>query len=117
MEKHVHASKYDPLVEEVDLIEANVDYAYVQLADGRETTVSTSHLVPRGDLQVYPVQGVKSHETSQFGQHAPLQTTEQLTGDQKEQEVLSEHSKHRSLHDGPQRPIRQNLPPLIYLIM
>jgi hypothetical protein len=39
MKKHVCASKYDPLVEEVDLIEADPDYAYVKLADGRDTTV------------------------------------------------------------------------------
>jgi hypothetical protein len=70
MKKHARVSKYDPLVQEVDLIEANPDYAYVKLRDGRETTVSTSHLAPRGDAQMYAVQGVKSHETSQFGQHA-----------------------------------------------
>jgi hypothetical protein len=107
MKKHVRASKYDPLVEEVDLIEANLDYAYVRLADGRGTAVSTHHLAPTGDPQIYPVQGVEIHETSQFGQHAPLQTTERLTGDQEEQEVLSEHSKDRSSHDSPQCPSRQ----------
>jgi hypothetical protein len=84
IKKHVCASKYDPLVEELDLTAANPDYAYVILADGGETTVSTRHLAPRGDPQMYPVLGVRSHETSQLGQHAPLQTTEQLTGDQEE---------------------------------
>jgi hypothetical protein len=117
IKKHIHASRYDPLVEEVDLIEANPDYAYVKLADGRETTVSTHHLAPRGDPMIYPVQGVESHKTSQFGQHAPLQTTEQLTGDQEEQEVLSEYSKDRSLRDSPQHPMHQKYPLLIYLIM
>jgi hypothetical protein len=33
IKKHVCASKYDPLVEEVDLTEAKPDYAYVKLAD------------------------------------------------------------------------------------
>jgi hypothetical protein len=107
MKKHVHASKYDPVVEEVDLIEANPDYAYVKLADGRETTVSTRHLAPRGDPQIYAVQRVESHETNQFGQHAPLQTTEQQTRHQEEQEVLSQHSKDRSSHDSLQGPICQ----------
>jgi hypothetical protein len=73
MKKHVCASKYGPPVEEVYLTEANPDYAYIRLADGRETTVSTHHLAPRY-LQIYPVQGDESHETSKFGQHALLQT-------------------------------------------
>ncbi|CAG2205734.1 unnamed protein product [Mytilus edulis] len=48
MKKHVRATKYDPLVEEVDLLEANPTYAHVRLPDGRETTVSVRHLAPRG---------------------------------------------------------------------
>jgi hypothetical protein len=104
MKKHACASKYGPLVEQVDLTEANPDYAYVKLAGGRVTAVSTHHLAPGGDRQVYPVQGVESHDTSQFGQHVTLQTAEQLTGDQEEQKVLSEHSQDRSSHDSPQHP-------------
>uniref|UniRef100_A0A8D8UI08 Uncharacterized protein n=1 Tax=Cacopsylla melanoneura TaxID=428564 RepID=A0A8D8UI08_9HEMI len=41
-------SKYDPLVEEVELLEANHDYAHVRLTDGRETTVSIRNLAPIG---------------------------------------------------------------------
>ncbi|VDI28094.1 Hypothetical predicted protein [Mytilus galloprovincialis] len=48
MKKHVRATKYNPLVEEVDLLEANPTYAHVRLPDGRETTVSVPHLAPRG---------------------------------------------------------------------
>ncbi|CAC5405006.1 unnamed protein product [Mytilus coruscus] len=48
MKKHVRATKYDPLVEEVHLLEANPTYAHVRLPDGRETTVSVRHLAPRG---------------------------------------------------------------------
>ena len=44
LKKHVRQSKYDPLVEEVDLIEANPQYAHIQ--NGRETTVSIQHLAP-----------------------------------------------------------------------
>ncbi|XP_041989092.1 uncharacterized protein LOC121740463 [Aricia agestis] len=39
-------SKYDPDVEEVELIEANPQYSYVRLADGREATISNKHLAP-----------------------------------------------------------------------
>ncbi|GFW99853.1 putative retrovirus-related pol polyprotein from transposon opus [Trichonephila clavipes] len=39
----------EPIVQEVELIEANPDYAHVKLGDGRETTVSIRHLAPRGE--------------------------------------------------------------------
>ena len=42
--------KYDPLVDEVELVEANPQYAHVRLPDGRETTVSVRHLAPRGTV-------------------------------------------------------------------
>ena len=39
MKRNVRQSKYDPLVDEVNLIEANPQYAHVRLPDDRETTV------------------------------------------------------------------------------
>ncbi|KRY38399.1 Actin, acrosomal process isoform [Trichinella spiralis] len=39
-------NKHDPLVEEVELLEANPKYAHVRLSDGRETTESLRHLAP-----------------------------------------------------------------------
>lgn len=49
MKNHVRGNKYEPLVQEVELIEANPEYAHVRLPDGRETSVSLRHLAPRGD--------------------------------------------------------------------
>ena len=46
---HVKNSKYDSDVDEVDLIEANPQYAYVRFNNGCETTVSTRYLAPTGD--------------------------------------------------------------------
>jgi hypothetical protein len=46
MKKHARSSKYDPLVEEVDLIEVNPSYAQVKTASGRELTVSLRDLAP-----------------------------------------------------------------------
>ena len=48
LKRHVRNSKYEPLVDEVDLLEANPDYAYVRFPNGRETTVSIRHLAPVG---------------------------------------------------------------------
>ncbi|KFD58912.1 hypothetical protein M514_00075 [Trichuris suis] len=52
LKKHVRSSKMDPLVEEVELLEANPQYAYVRLPDGRESTVSLRHLAAAGSPRV-----------------------------------------------------------------
>lgn len=49
IKNHFRHTKYDPIVQEVELIEANPDYAYVKFPDGRESTVSIKHLAPTGD--------------------------------------------------------------------
>ena len=50
MKRNVRQTKYDPVVDEVELIEANPQYAHVRLQDGRETTVSLKQLAPPGSL-------------------------------------------------------------------
>ena len=45
-EKDMRNNKYEPLVDEVQLIEANPQYAHIRYPDGRETTVSLRHLAP-----------------------------------------------------------------------
>lgn len=52
LKKHVRLSKYDPLVEEVTVVEANPQYALIRHKDGRENTVSLKHLAPRGDINL-----------------------------------------------------------------
>ena len=46
LKRHVRHCKTEPLVDEVELLQANPNYAHVRYADGRETTVSTRHLAP-----------------------------------------------------------------------
>ena len=48
MRNYVRQSKYDPLVEEVELLECNPQYAHVRYSNGRESTVATRHLAPAG---------------------------------------------------------------------
>ena len=50
MKRQVHTSKMDPRVEEVELLQANPHYAQVRYPDGRETTVATKHLAPKGQV-------------------------------------------------------------------
>lgn len=52
LRRHVRPSKYDPLVEEVELLEANPQFAHVRFQDGKESTVSIRDLAPCGDAQV-----------------------------------------------------------------
>jgi hypothetical protein len=52
MKNHLRHNKYDPIVQEVELIEGNPDYTYVKLPDGRESSISIRHLAPRGDAPV-----------------------------------------------------------------
>lgn len=46
LRRHVRTSKQDPLVDEVDLVHANPQYALVRFPDGREDTFSTRDLAP-----------------------------------------------------------------------
>ena len=69
LKRHVRASKYDPAVEPVELIEANPHYAHVRFPNGREDTVATRDLAPIGAELVdggEPLQGaeVESREAA-----------------------------------------------------
>ncbi|XP_068246856.1 uncharacterized protein [Palaemon carinicauda] len=46
LRRQVRHSKNDPLVDEVEIVEANPEYAHVKFPDGRESTVSLRHLAP-----------------------------------------------------------------------
>ena len=48
LKRRVRASKTDPLVDEVELLQANPQYAHIRYQDGKEDTVSTRHLAPAG---------------------------------------------------------------------
>lgn len=50
MKHQVRSNKTDPLVDEVDLLQATPNYARVHYPDGRKTTVATKHLVPKNKL-------------------------------------------------------------------
>jgi len=69
LKRHVRNSKMDPLVEEVDLIEANPRYAYVSLPDGRQSTVATKHLAPIGERSA-PMDFAVGEDNESFTGHA-----------------------------------------------
>lgn len=47
LKRHPRMNKTDPLVDEVELLQAGPNYAYIRYPDGKETTVSVKHLAPR----------------------------------------------------------------------
>ena len=49
LKKHVRKSKYDPLIEEVELIEANPPYAHIRYPNVKETFVSVRYLALKND--------------------------------------------------------------------
>ncbi|KAA3678915.1 uncharacterized protein DEA37_0012903 [Paragonimus westermani] len=49
LKKQQRASKYDPVVKKVELLDCNPQYAHVRLPNGKEETVSVKHLAPRGE--------------------------------------------------------------------
>eukprot|EP00795_Rhopilema_esculentum_P001931 gene1931-biopygen10457 len=49
VKRNVRHSNFDPLVDEVDVLRVNPHYAHIRFSDGRETTVSTKILAPRGE--------------------------------------------------------------------
>ena len=51
LRRFVRHSKQEPLVDEVELLEANPQYAHVRFPDGRETTVSVKDLAPCGEVR------------------------------------------------------------------
>lgn len=100
MKRHVRSSKYDPLVEEVELIEANPEYAYVRLPNGRETTVSTRDLAPQGIVPIKTEDNL-SNDIAVF-EHQP-------TDHEEEESAEIEHLKSPvslESQDERQRPVR-----------
>ena len=49
IKNNVRQSKFDPLVEEVTLLECNPNFALIRRNDGKESTVSLRQLAPPGD--------------------------------------------------------------------
>lgn len=79
--KHVRASKYDPWVEECEIITANPSYAEIRTASGKEQTVSLRDLAPLPDSN----QQISPHPPSAdpppvVHPPSPVQTTPLHTG-------------------------------------
>ena len=86
LRRHVRASKYEPLVDEVVLLEANPEYAHIRFTNGCESTVSVSDLASaRNSLQ--------SGDVVDDNIHKDLNDSTPTNEDPKEKEVGSNDSQ------------------------
>ena len=76
MKRNVRSSKFEPLVDEVELLTANPQYAHVRLQNGRETTVSLRQLAPMGETIESPT--VETEEPSTLETSEPTEKTLEL---------------------------------------
>ena len=61
LKKHVR-NKDDPFVQEVELLEANPQYAHVKFPNGREDTVALRDLAPAGEATLSEAEKIKAPE-------------------------------------------------------
>ena len=103
LKRHVRHSKYDPLEDELELIEANPQYAHVRYLNGRETTVSIRHLAPAGSepSSVQPPEHIRNDDPVRIPQHNIPPVTLSSNND-------SEHQKSNYTPDN--TPIIDNAP-------
>ena len=72
-------SKYDPLIEEVELIECNPHYAHIRFKDGKDQTVSIRQLAPAGDAN--NVQSTQDHTQSLSADQSSPESAVELPGE------------------------------------
>ena len=58
LRRFIRHSKQEPLVDEVELLEANPQYAFIRYKDGRESTVSIKDLAPTGEVRDLSIRDV-----------------------------------------------------------
>ena len=76
LKRQVRSSNTDPLVDEVELPQANPHYAYIHYQDGRETTVSVKRLAPKGQPMTPIVRVEPGELTLEIRNSAPKSQTE-----------------------------------------
>ena len=83
LRRFVRKSKYDPLVDEVELFEANPQYANIRHPDGRESTVSLRDLAPCGNNE-------DISSSTEEPERANIENTSPSSDDNPERETVRE---------------------------
>lgn len=75
LKRTVRSSKYDPVMEEVELLNCNPQYAHVRFPDGREDTVSLRYLAPKACIPDASLQSETNQRNclvEEVHEHRPL---------------------------------------------
>lgn len=118
MRRFDRTNKYQPIVEEVDLIQVNPDYSYVRLPNGRETTVSNRYLAPLGQdgetIENEIADGGVLDDSTPQNEHLVQDievppTTEELP---QGHDNTPDNTQDNAPHSEPRRPTRERRPPV-----
>ena len=99
LQRHVRNSKFEPLVDEVELIEANPNFAHVRFPDGREDTVSLKHLAPQGNTIPQCQNEIETKESNSSTDLAPIEPELPQTLHQSEPQELRRSERIRRAPD------------------
>ena len=103
VKKHFQSSKYDPLVEETDLIEAEPQYAYIKYPNGRESNVSIKDLAPlEGDKKnPHPNPENTDKKDSIHSEYTPQVNKPLITDRENLLDTVSEMETHPEVQPSP----------------
>ncbi|KAG6449422.1 hypothetical protein O3G_MSEX006055 [Manduca sexta] len=114
IKKNARNSKFDPIVEEGQLLQSNPNYSYVRYSDGREGTISNRYLAP------LPSPGNDDHEPTLINdsetpdsivvETAPIQSSDD-NDDEPETTVETRESIVQDQRDEVRRSTRHRRPP------
>ena len=93
VKRHVRQSKYDPIVDEAEFLEANPQYAHVRFSNGKESTVSLRDMTPCADAQ--SGDGRSSEQLS--NDHSPVNLGLPVPHSPSEVDVLSPEESSETL--------------------
>ena len=117
MKRHVRQSKYEPLVEEVDILDVNPSTSHIRTAEGREMTVSNRHLAPIGSSSPGVTLPNDSRSNAPIARSSSVKNaaeTPQIAGENENHELINSESDHDSLanssSDNIEIPFQENDP-------
>ena len=106
LKRHVRTSKYDPLVDEVELIQASPTHARVRLQNGREVTVSLRDVAPFGEKEVINDIGLQPSNNTELLLEENLNNSQFLSD-----KVVTDSSAENEQENIPEQQVLHIVPP------
>ena len=119
LRRFVRSSKNDPLVDQVELLDANPTYANIRYSNGRESTVSIRDLAPspRSKIISDGNQDPQNNGTASFYKQDLLssdETNQAIAENDDDQEKILDALEETAPSSMPRRSLRTNKPPARY---